>query len=181
MLSTDRLYLLSPDEVSVESVLDFIVRNREIFRNYEPLREEEYFTFDFQRNLLEVKAMEFREKRGALFYIQLKGERKRVVGSVGLDNIVWGGFLSSFLGYKLDRDHWSRGYMTEAVGKIVEFAFSDLLLHRIEANVMPGNNASLKVLEKNGFKYEGLSKEYLKINGVWEDHCHMVRLNHLMR
>ena len=53
----------------------------------------------------------------------------------------------------------------------------ELGLHRIEANIMPCNLPSLGVAEKCGFVREGLSRKYLKINGVWEDHIHMVRLN----
>ena len=53
-------------------------------------------------------------------------------------------------------------------------------LHRLEANVMPKNKASLRVLEKNQFVNEGISKYYLNINGVWEDHVHMVKINYAM-
>lgn len=67
--------------------------------------------------------------------------------------------------------------MTQAVSAITKIAFEELKLHRIEANVMPFNKASLRVLEKCGFENEGLSKKYLKINNVWEDHIHMVKLN----
>jgi ribosomal-protein-alanine N-acetyltransferase len=58
--------------------------------------------------------------------------------------------------------------------------FGEYGLHRIEANIMPRNAASLRVVEKAGFHREGLAKKYLKINGVWEDHIHMVLLNDRM-
>ena len=67
-----------------------------------------------------------------------------------------------------------------AVEMLVRYAFEELQLHRIEANVMPRNAASLRVLEKNDFVNEGLSKYYLRINGTWEDHIHMVKLNDSM-
>ena len=67
--------------------------------------------------------------------------------------------------------------MTQAVRRVTHFAFSDLQLHRIEGNVMPKNKASLRVLEKCGFIYEGLSTKYLKINNAWEDHAHMALIN----
>ena len=70
--------------------------------------------------------------------------------------------------------------MTMAVDMVTAYAFSVLGLHRLEANVMPRNKASLRVLEKNGFLNEGLSKYYLNINEVWEDHIHMVKLNESM-
>lgn len=67
--------------------------------------------------------------------------------------------------------------MSFAISLIVKFAFDNLRLHRIEANVMPRNKASLRVLEKNNFINEGLATKYLQINGIWEDHIHMVLLN----
>ena len=63
------------------------------------------------------------------------------------------------------------------VALVAGFAFGPAALHRVEANVMPRNTASLRVLEKCGYRPEGLARRYLRINGVWEDHIHMVRLN----
>ena len=100
-----------------------------------------------------------------------------VIGSIALSNVVTGAFWSCFLGYKLDQEHGGRGYMTEAVKAVVEYGFETLKLHRIEANIMPRNAASIAVVTKCGFEYEGTARKYLKINGVWEDHAHYVVLN----
>ncbi|OCN01164.1 hypothetical protein A7X67_07275 [Clostridium sp. W14A] len=100
-----------------------------------------------------------------------------VLGSAALNGIVRGCFQSCFLGYRLDEKNQCRGYMTEAVEAVTGYAFRELGLHRIEANVMPRNKASLRVLEKAGYREEGVARRYLKINGVREDHIHMVRLN----
>ena len=75
----------------------------------------------------------------------------QIIGTVGLNNIVRGCFHSCFLGYKLDQDFLNRGYMTEAVRAAVDYAFGPLALHRVEANIMPHNQASLRVAEKCGF------------------------------
>lgn len=88
-----------------------------------------------------------------------------------------GAFQSCFLGYKLDGALCGRGYMTQAVEACTRFAFGPAALHRVEANVMPRNTASLRVLKKCGYRPEGLARRYLRINGAWEDHIHMVRLN----
>ncbi len=77
----------------------------------------------------------------------------------------------------MDEDEINKGYMTEAIMAVVKVAFKEMKLHRIEANVMPRNLRSIRVVEKCGFINEGLAKQYLKINGVWEDHYHMVILN----
>lgn len=70
--------------------------------------------------------------------------------------------------------------MTETVNEVVRYAFESLGLHRIEGNIMPRNKASIGVVEKCGFVNEGTSRKYLKINGVWEDHIHFVKINEAM-
>ena len=75
-------------------------------------------------------------------------------------------------------DHAGHGYITEALRALVfDIAFGPLGLHRVEANVMPRNNRSIRVLEKLGFVQEGLARDYLRINGRWENHIHYVTLN----
>ena len=118
---------------------------------------------------------------GHRFYIRLTEEPELVAGTISLTSIVMGAFRSCFLGYKLDKDYLNRGLMTAAVGLVTDYAFSQLQLHRIEANVMPWNQASLRVVEKNGYQPEGLAREYLYINGRWEDHLHMVKRNQALR
>ena len=95
---------------------------------------------------------------------------------MALTGAIWGSFCSCFLGYKLDKDYLNRGYMTGAIGLVTAWGF-EVGLHRIEANIMPRNLPSLRVAEKCGFQNEGLSPRYLQINGKWEDHVHMVKLN----
>lgn len=123
---------------------------------------------------------EFEEGTAFRFYIIPAEQPGKIIGSIGLNNVVWGAFRSAFLGYKLDRDFVNRGYMSAAVQLLVKYAFEELGLHRIEATVMPKSKASLRVLEKNHFINEGISRDYLKINGVWEDHIHMVKINGAM-
>ena len=114
---------------------------------------------------------------GFRFYIVPKEQPGQIIGMVALNNVVWGSFCSCFLGYKLDKDWLRQGLMSEAVNECVRIAFEELGLHRIEANIMPRNIASLGVVRRCGFVEEGLARKYLKINGVWEDHLHMVKLN----
>lgn len=114
------------------------------------------------------------------YYIMPMDQPSKIIGVIGLSNVVWGAFCSAFLGYKLDKDFTNKGYMTAAVEMLTKHAFEELGLHRIEANVMPRNKASLRVLEKNSFINEEMTKYYLNINGIWEDHIHMVKINYAM-
>lgn len=169
--------LLPASAELAEMVTDYYRRNREFLRPFEPEREARFFEMEYQREFLENEDKDMENGVSARFYIQPITEPEKVIGMIGLSNIVRGAFQSAFLGYKLDGAYCNRGFMTMAVAMMVEYAFQELKLHRIEANVMPRNKVSLQVLEKNGFEREGLARRYLCINGVWEDHIHMVIRN----
>ena len=171
---TARLALRLAAPSFADALTDYCRRNRSFFSAFDPRREESFFTVAEQRELLERDEALAREDRGYRFYLFLREEPERLVGMVGLNNLVRGAFQSCHLGYKLDGALLCRGYMTEAVKAVSGIAFGDLGLHRIEANIMPRNTASLRVAEKAGFYHEGLAVKYLKIDGVWEDHIHMV-------
>lgn len=93
-----------------------------------------------------------------------------IVGAINLSQIFRKAFQNTYLGYSLGVKYVGNGYMTEAVNLILRFAFRDLKLHRVEANVQPENAPSIAVLRRCGFTKEGFSPKYLKIAGKWRDH-----------
>lgn len=93
-----------------------------------------------------------------------------IAGSLTLSQIVRGNFQSAYLGYYVGEPYAGRGYMTEALGLMLRYAFVDLKLHRLEANIQPGNAASIALVNRAGFVREGYSRRYLKICGRWRDH-----------
>ncbi len=93
-----------------------------------------------------------------------------LVGRVSLSNVVRGAWQNATIGYWIGEKQGGRGYATESVELAVRFAFGRARLHRIQAAVMPRNVRSIRVIEKVGFRYEGHSPRYLRINDVWEDH-----------
>lgn len=177
ILETDRLLLKSSSCEFAEPLAQFYIHNKDFLEQFEPKREPSFFTVEEQLANLQSELALQDSKTLFRFYLFDKQAPDTIIGVVALSNIVWGGFLSAFLGYKLSEDCLHRGYMTEAVGRVVRFAFDELGLHRIEGNVMPRNTPSLAVLRRCGFVHEGDSPSYLRINGVWEDHMHMVLLN----
>ena len=179
-MQNEFLELLPADVSLAEQAADYYCRNREFLREYEPRRSGEFFQQEYQREVLQKEMDDFQKRAAFRFYMKLLDQPHKIIGAIGLNNVVWGAFRSAFLGYKLDKDFINRGCMSAAVEMLVRYAFDGLRLHRIEANVMPRNAASLRVLEKNGFVNEGISRYYLKINGIWEDHIHMVRINYDM-
>lgn len=174
------IQLVPADLSLVEQVVDYYKRNRDFLEAFEPVRSEEFFSLEYQQTVLKKEMAEYEARTAFRFYILSVEQPTKIIGIIGLNNVVWGAFCSAFLGYKLDKDFANKGYMSMAVGMLTRYAFEELGLHRIEANVMPKNKVSLRVLEKNHFVNEGISKYYLNINGVWEDHIHMVKINYDM-
>ena len=176
-LETKDLFMKPAEIGFAQALLAYYVRNQSFLEGFEPKRDAHFFTLEHQEAQLQHDIAAMRDKTGIRFFLFAKNDPKRIIGCVDISQIVWGSFLSCYLGYKLDQELINQGYMTQAVGAAVRFAFDTLRLHRMEANIMPRNIASRRVLEKCGFQAEGISKKYLKINGVWEDHVHMVILN----
>jgi ribosomal-protein-alanine N-acetyltransferase len=93
-----------------------------------------------------------------------------IVGIFELSGLVRGFFQSAYLGYWVGEPYSGRGYMSEGMRLVLRYAFGDLKLHRVEANIQPGNAASLALARRSGFRREGFSPRYLKIGGRWRDH-----------
>jgi ribosomal-protein-alanine N-acetyltransferase len=101
---------------------------------------------------------------------------RELVGVFNLSEIVRGVFCSAYLGYYAFAAGAGRGAMSEGLGLVLDTAFRDLRLHRVEANVQPANHRSLEFLSRAGFTREGYSRRYLKIGGRWRDHVRFALL-----
>jgi ribosomal-protein-alanine N-acetyltransferase len=93
-----------------------------------------------------------------------------IAGKVSIDSIIRGRFQSASLGYNAFAPTAGQGYLTEGVGLTVRYAFEQLRLHRLEANIQPGNHPSRRLVQRLGFRREGYSPEMLFIDGAWRDH-----------
>ena len=141
-------------------MLDLQLANREFFAPFEPERPSNFFTIEGQRDWLTAPAY--------LRWLILDDEEP--AGCVGLSNIVRGPLQSAIVSYWVDRKRNGRGLASAAVAEVVDHAFGELDLHRLEAGTLIDNVASQRVLEKNGFERFGLAKHYLFIGGEWRDH-----------
>ena len=99
-----------------------------------------------------------------------------IVGVMNLSQIVMGPFRSAFLGYYAFEPFAGQGYMRAAMPLLLRYAFEDLGLHRVQANVQPANEASIALVRGAGFRREGFSPRYLFIRGAWRDHEQWVKL-----
>ncbi|MEM7001377.1 MAG: GNAT family protein [Pseudomonadota bacterium] len=97
-------------------------------------------------------------------------EDDAIVGAININNIVRGSFLSASLGYYVVAAYQGTGYMQEGLLQLIRHACSTMGLHRLEANIQPDNIRSQRLVERCGFVCEGLSRDFLYINGAWRDH-----------
>jgi ribosomal-protein-alanine N-acetyltransferase len=111
-----------------------------------------------------------RRRPDAPGFLICRAEDRAVVGAINFNEIVRGRFQSAYLGYEIGAPFARRGYMTAALDLALRLAFGRLRLHRVEANIQPGNQPSLALVRRAGFRREGFSRRYLKIGGRWRDH-----------
>jgi ribosomal-protein-alanine N-acetyltransferase len=146
------------------------LRNREFLTQWEPTRDESFFTPAGQARELALDDAAWRTATGFPFAILDAAEGDRLIGRVALANVVRGVWQNATLGYWVSEDAGSRGHATTAVWLALRFGFEVAGLHRIQPAIMPRNVRSKRVVEKCGFRHEGVALRYLKINGEWEDH-----------
>ena len=103
-------------------------------------------------------------------FVICRTEDDNIVGAININHIVRGSFQSASLGYYVGAEFQGAGYMREGLEQLVDYAFNTMGLHRLEANIQPGNIRSQKLVQRCGFRREGFSTAFLYINGAWRDH-----------
>ncbi|MEX0751992.1 MAG: GNAT family protein [Xanthobacteraceae bacterium] len=149
--------------------------NRKFLTPWEPAWPSDDLSRTAFRRRLKRYSEDQRSDLAYPFFI-FRLEDNALVGGLTLTNIRRGVAQAGNLGYWMGESYTRRGYMTDAVRVLLAFAFSTLRLHRIEAACIPTNTASIRLLEKTGFAREGYAREYLCINGSWQDHLLYARL-----
>ncbi len=143
--------------------------SRDYLQPWEPAWADDDLTKAAFRRRLGVYAREM-ELGTAWPLFVFDPDEERLMGAITLSNIRRGVAETGTLGYWIGQPYAGQGVGTAAAGAMLGFAFGALKLHRVEAACVPHNHASRRVLEKAGFRHEGLAKAYLKINGAWADH-----------
>lgn len=137
---------------------------------WEPERPARWFTEAGQREALEQAEHDRAADCSYAYLIIQDDDAGRLLGRLTLASVVRGAGQFCSLGYWVAREATGRGVATAAVGQALQIAFGELGLHRVQAEILPHNHASRRVLEHHGFQRYGLSPQYLRIAGRWQDH-----------
>jgi ribosomal-protein-alanine N-acetyltransferase len=150
-------------------------QSRAFLTPWEPVWPVHDLTRGAFRRRVRRYARDVREDQAYPFLIFRAADRT-LLGGLTLSNVRRGVAQTASLGYWMGAAYARRGLMTAAVNAVLPFAFGTLRLHRVEAACVPANGASIRLLEKTGFQREGFARQYLCIDGVWQDHLLFARL-----
>lgn len=168
-LETERMTLRLPQQADWKIWAQLREESLAFLTQWEPLWAADHLTRKAFIN--RVYWSDRAEGQGtALPLLMIRREDQQLLGAITLDNIRRGPAQCGTLGYWVGEAHARQGFMREAILAVVHHAFTQLDLSRIEAACLPENVASRGVLEKTGFKYEGVAQSYLQINGRWRNH-----------
>jgi len=171
----DGILLRMPQTTDFEEWSALREASRDFLAPWEPTWPDDDLTRGAFRRRIKRYAEDLRTDQGYAFLITCTTDGA-LVGGLTLANIRRGVAQAGSLGYWVGLPFVRQGYMTAAVRAVIPFAFASLRLHRVEAACIPSNTGSIKLLEKTGFVREGYAREYLCINGTWQDHLLYARL-----
>ena len=169
VIESEEVTLRTPQMSDYPAWADLRAGSREFLTPWEPIwAPDELSRASFRRRIRHY-LRDLREDVGYALFI-FSSATDELVGGLTLCNVRRGVTQSCTLGYWIGAGYANQGYMTEAVRAVIPFVFDSIELHRLEAACLPSNTASMRLLEKTGFKQEGIARRYLRINGVWQDH-----------
>ncbi len=161
MIESDRLYMRHPKLDDAEAFIRVMSASKALHDPWvDPPLEKEHFEFY-------CEVAQSKETEG---YLICEKASDAIVGVINLNQIVYGVLCNVSFGYYIAAEYANRGYMREAVLRMLDFAFRDKKLHRVEANIQANNLYSKRLVKKLRFRYEGLSEKYIWIKGQWCDH-----------
>ena len=168
-LEGSRVHLRPPQTTDWRAWASLRQQSREFLAPWEPTWPQNALNRDAFRRRVRQNTQEWRDAMGFSFFI-FRDSDAALLGGISLSNVRRGVAQTGTLGYWIGAPHARQGYMTEALTITVDFAFEDLALHRLEAACLEANIASKTLLLNAGFKQQGMARQYLRINGRWQDH-----------
>jgi [ribosomal protein S5]-alanine N-acetyltransferase len=169
-LRTSRLIVRLAMQEDIPEVLRYLTDNRDFLAPFEPIQPTGFYTKRYWREQITRSFQQFQHGHALRLFLFEKTQPKRIIGTANFTNFIYHPFYCCSLGYGLSHDRVGQGFMQEALDAGIRYVFAEMRCHRIQANYMPRNQRSGNVLRRLGFAIEGEAKQYLLINGLWEDH-----------
>ena len=176
-LDTERMALRLPQHSDFAAWTALREESRDFLTPWEPLWSADHLSRKAFTNRVYWAQRASRNNSAIPFFMERLVDGA-LLGAITIDNIRRGPAQMATIGYWIGAPYARQGYMTEAIGAVVRYAFTTLDMSRIEAACLPDNAASRGVLERAGFKYEGVAQSYLQINGRWRTHVLYANLRH---
>ncbi|MEH2234419.1 MAG: GNAT family N-acetyltransferase [Nostoc sp.] len=170
IIASDRLLLRAAIHEDIPKILKYFIDNKSYLTPFYPLWADGFFTEEYWQYQIENSFLEFINGQSLKLFIFSKKNPTVVIGTVNFSNFVRGAAHFCYVGYSLAENKQGKGYMTEGLKSATQYLFEELNFHRVMANYMPHNRRSGNVLKRLGFVVEGYARDYLLINGQWEDH-----------
>ncbi len=166
------LLLRTAEIADADMISEYFKANREYLKPFEPTREEAFFTLNGWLQRL-IKLNELHRLGLGYYCLLIDNQTQRLLGTISFSGITRFPFHSCNVGYSLAQAEQGNGYMSRGLKMACDYMFDVQNMHRIQAGYMPRNKASEAVLERVGFSKEGYARDYLLIDGKWEDHILM--------
>ncbi|MBD2693921.1 GNAT family N-acetyltransferase [Anabaena catenula] len=170
LITSERLLLRMAIPQDTREIINYFLKNKTYLTPYCVTWIDGFFTEEYWQDQIEKHCFEFINDYSLKLFISSKKDPQQIIGTVNFSNFVRGAASFCNVGYNLAENAQGKGYMTEALKAGTEYVFQELNFHRIMANYMPHNRRSGNVLKRLGFVIEGYARDYLLINGKWEDH-----------
>ena len=175
-LSVDELRIDAISHEDVTRVVQYFQRNRDFLAPWEPARTSGFYSEQgWKRRVLQL--MELQKHQLAYYFLIAKQDSPTVLGVISYSSMMQYPSYSCTVGYSLDQAAQGQGIMRRALAATNQWLFDNIHIHRVNAAYMPCNARSAKVLEAVGFEQEVRARDYLLINGQWEDHLLMAHIN----
>jgi ribosomal-protein-alanine N-acetyltransferase len=158
-----------------DALADRLLANRDFLAPWQPARQDDYFTAEAQRAILEQALDAYSWQ--TMVPLVIVDDSSQLVGRINITGITRGAFQSASIGYWVSQSHNGRGIASAAVAETIAIAFRELGLHRLQAETLLHNAGSQRVLKRNGFRPFAVAPSYVKIAGEWQDHILFHLLN----
>jgi [ribosomal protein S5]-alanine N-acetyltransferase len=169
-LISDRVVLRMAERADIPAIIRYFSVNQQHLAPFSPIRPPDFLTEPYWQQQLVRTLDDFANDRSLRLFIFDRTQPDLLIGEANFNNFVRGVAQFCHLGYSIAASHQGGGYMTEALQTAIDHVFAELHMHRIMANYLPHNQRSGRLLRKLGFVVEGYARDYLQINGEWQDH-----------